>query len=294
MIYIKLYGGLGNQMFQYAFAYALSLKWGGSLYLETSSFKENCEKRDSFTPRTFELEVFDLQGKEISREYLEKYYNRKNSRFWSRLPWFKPTTLVKENEFGYYPDFFSIKPPLLLDGYFQCENYFLDYSSQIKKIFAFPITLLNFKQLSIFKSLSANPNAVSIHVRRGDYVTDSSIKSFHGICGTDYYRNAIEKIKSVLPDAEYYLFTDSLELVKEEFREFANIKYIVSESNQPSWIDMMLMSTCKHHIIANSSYSWWGAWLGVNPNKTVIAPEKWFANNEVDYSNVVPEKWIKL
>ncbi len=282
-------------MFQYAFAYALSLKWKTQLLIETSFFDgNNFPSKYNAIDRSFELDIFSVNGKKITEEKIEKLLNRKYSKFWTRVPFFEPLKLIRESTFGYFESFINLKPPVCLDGYFQSEKYFLNFQEEIKTLFTFPMGLLNNETQKKVSNLFNNPYSVSIHVRRGDYVSDAPTQSFHGICGLEYYENAMALIRNKIPKAEFFLFTDSPEIVKNEFKAIDNFQIMSDGDYQYNWVDMYLMSQCKHHIIANSSYSWWGAWLGINPEKIVVAPQKWFAVNEVDYSNVVPESWEKI
>ncbi len=134
----------------------------------------------------------------------------------------------------------------------------------------------------------ADEKAVAVHVRRGDYLKPA-INAFHGLLPIKYYENARVKLETTIDNPNYYIFSDDIEWCKLNFK-FRNSTFI-SDKGTANWEDMCLMSLCKHNIIANSSYSWWSAWLNTNPDKIVIAPEQWFAKQT---SEIVPEKWLKI
>ena len=140
-------------------------------------------------------------------------------------------------------------------------------------------------------------NSVSVHVRRGDYVLDKNTQEFHGVCGVDYYLDAIKLIASKMDDLLLVFFSDDTEWAIEEFKNLPySLIFIDHNKGENSWKDMFLMSNCKHNIIANSSFSWWAAYLNQNQNKMVIAPKQWFADptKNSETSDLIPESWIRL
>ncbi len=137
-------------------------------------------------------------------------------------------------------------------------------------------------------------NGVSIHIRRGDYVTNTSANDFHGLCSLEYYSAGIEYVLSRVPDATLDVFSDDIEWARLNIRIPAPTIFIDHNQGRSSWEDMRLMSRCQHHIIANSSFSWWGAWLNPSPDKIVIAPSKWFADSSILTDDIVPSTWIRI
>lgn len=133
---------------------------------------------------------------------------------------------------------------------------------------------------------------VSVHIRRGDYLQGNNL-NYHGICGMDYYQNAIEYLQKKEKNLTFVFFSDDIERVKENFA-MGSAYFVDRNVGKDAWQDMQLMSLCKHNIIANSSFSWRGAWLNANPEKIVIAPKHWFANPELTDQDIVPESWIRL
>lgn len=293
MIIVTLQGGLGNQMFQYACGKSAALQRNSYFRLDTRTLqKVNIDEH--FTNRFFELNIFDAKISEAS----DKEFNRFFAKSILLKIWYK--WLRGYNHYTEQTFFFDValnlqRRSLFLLGYWQTEKYFIAYENDIRKDFIFSTpknndTLLYEKEILLC-------NAVSIHIRRGDYITSSTANSFHGVINLDYYEVAMQKIEKLVENPIYYLFSDDpawakVHIVKNR-KDIVIIKHNIGKDN---WQDMYLMSKCKHNIIANSSFSWWGAWLNENINKIVIAPKKWFANNEQNNQtqDLIPESWIKL
>jgi hypothetical protein len=197
------------------------------------------------------------------------------------------------NEFqaNYISAFEKLPKNVLLNGYWQSEKYFLNIKEQLLNEITpnYEFTLKGkFYHYEISKS-----KAVSIHVRRGDYLNMPSAIDFHGTCSMDYYKSAILKLDEKFSDLKYFIFSDDINWCKSEFNFLKSPIFIEEEPEKKSSQDLFLMSYCKHNIIANSSYSWWAAWLNKSHSKLVIAPKKWFANKLND-SDICPETWIRL
>lgn len=266
---VKLMGGLGNQMFQYAFGYALSKKYK-HVYFDKTAFNVLHER----FPRNYELGLFpNLQ------------INFKNKcKF---LPYHKKT---EKDPFGFDKTFFKAHINEYFEGYFQCEKYFLDISDEIRNIFTFP----EFKSNDIINKKWANKiskceNPVFIHIRRGDYV------ELNGgwLLEQEYYRRAVKYIKKHIKNPAFFLFSDADEdYIKNNLDIGCDFEYIGTHNSKENqnFRDMQLMSLCKHAIIANSSFSWWGAWLIKNPNKIVCGPSPWI---EYD-SEIICDNWVKI
>jgi len=292
MIIVKLQGGLGNQMFQYAFASVLAQKNKKKLLLDTSFF-ENTEKKLGFTPRPFELHVFNNNYKSASQKNIVSFdtlslINRFKKKYGLRYP-------IKyiEDFSKYNPCLLSIKQDVYLQGYFQSYKYFMGYEDFVRHLFSFNTEALSTSNKRILNIIKET-NAVSIHVRRGDYVNDALTNAYHGTCGLDYYLEAINILELQYHNLTLFFFSDDMEWVKNAFGNLKQQKYFVNVNLNNSWVDMLLMSVCRHHIIANSSFSWWGAWLNPNPLKTVVAPKQWNYNKELDILTLLPEEWIKV
>ena len=287
---VKILGGLGNQMFQYAFAYALSKKKGAEIKLDISGFK-------AYDLRAYELNLFDIsleiaKIEEANRlKYKEENLLQKIVRKVRRKGLLLSDSYYREPHFNFDEKVFDLEN-VYCDGYWQSEKYFKEYRYELLKEFTLKKDLS--KQSQVYKNEIVKTESVSLHIRRGDYVTNEHTNSVHGTCSLAYYREAILLMKSKLSNPSFYIFSDDLQWARKNFNFIENITIIELDKEIPDHEEMMLMSLCKHNIIANSSFSWWGAWLNQNPNKMVIAPFKWFNDTSKDTSDLIPEIWICL
>lgn len=297
MKYVALTGGLGNQLFIYAFCEELRARG---------------HKTVLFIQHRTNLKKYGHQGYELEKLFAVQPYDGFLSRLqvtglmlYSHLlrvfpPAVRPRLFamvgvhpisVAEN-FIFYPKVFN-SPHLneLFRGTWQSERFFANAKQKVRERYTFRRELLNEKSRRLAEQINHDNASVSIHIRRGDYLSDQYVNGFAGVCTPEYYARAIETILQRYPDAGFYVFTDDPTWVNANF-PLRNACYVQHNTGTDSWQDMYLMSQCKHNIIANSSFSWWGAWLNANPDKTVIAPARWWRLFEKD--NVVPEEWIRL
>jgi Glycosyl transferase family 11 len=273
MIVIKIIGGLGNQMFQYAAAKALSLEKKQQLVIDTTTF-------DNYKLHQFGLKNF------ATRLTFYNFISKTRAKLHN---FFGNFTVYKEKQFNYNPDFFAQNTSsIYLEGYFQSERYFKKYENIIRTDFHITEPLKE-KTIALINKMKYE-NAVSIHIRRGDYLQHA----VHNTDKTEYYSLATQYLETKISNPVYYLFSDDMTWVKNNFKTNFETHYVDFNDASTNYEDLKLMSSCKHNIIANSSFSWWGAWLNSNPDKIVIAPQKWFNDQSRDYSDVLPENWIKL
>lgn len=291
MIITKLQGGLGNQMFQVAIAFAFAKYYNTNFKLDLSFLENNNKTTEVFTARDYELGVFSYNFKFADKNDIEIFYP-KNKNILKKIILKIKKIILKSRIItdNWDTRFFSkkITKYTYFDGYWQSENYFKKYRNDILDLFKFPELSSEFANI---KQEIINANSVSIHFRRGDYVKNEHIKSVHGICDFKYYQKASDFIYKKQKNIKFFLFSDEPDWVKNNFK--SNINYTVINTGH-SITDMMLMSLCKHNIIANSSFSWWGAWLNQNPDKIVIAPKKWFADNKRNTIDLIPNSWLKI
>lgn len=293
MIVTEINGGLGNQMFQYACGRALALQRNEMLYADINSLIHAKTTAD-FTARPFELNIFDAQISILPDKIRARFFPK-------AIPlkvlykWILQYRIYTEPAFYFNAGITQQNGNVFLRGYWQTEKYFTDAEAAIRKDFTFR-KKINPETGAIAAEIK-KVNAVSLHVRRGDYVSSASANSFHGLAGLDYYKKAIGIIKEKMPDAAFYIFSDDSAWAEEHLAA-GNEKMTVVKHNTgtDNWQDMYLMSICNHHIIANSSFSWWGAWLNNKKDKIVIAPEPWFANKALnDQTNdLLPGGWIRI
>jgi len=286
MIIIKLIGGLGNQMFQYAAGRRAAYVNNTQLKLDITGY----DHQVGITNREYMLHIFYINEQFASQKEITACI--KPVSFLSRIISRHTSSYVKEQYFHFDPKILKPVNNRYLEGYWPSEKYFLDIGSIIRKDFTLKnkpdktnIALL--KRISIY-------NSVSIHVRRSDYVSDQKTYDFHGVCGLDYYKKAISLIAEKTNNPHFFIFSDDPDWCKSNFRLQSSTIYVTHNLGVKDYEDMRLMSACKHNIIANSSFSWWGAWLNSNPNKIVMAPKKWFCDKSIDTKDLIPQDWIKI
>lgn len=287
MIIVNLKGGLGNQMFQYALGRKLSMDNNGVLKLDTTGLER--AKKTGDTYRALTLDKFRTKYKladadEVKRlKYPYGPISRLSSFMWQKI--------FRKFNIGWEPWVLEKKGDVYLDGYWQSPRYFNDIRDVILEDFTLVAPLSRAAQNIANHMISSN--SVSILVRRGDYVTNTKMNAIHGTCSIKYYENAIEHVKKHVDRPKWFVFSDDMEWVK------ANLplgsEYVFCSG--PEIVDyeqLTLMSLCKHNIIANSSFGWWGAWLSRYPRKIVVAPTPWF-NTRIDHHiDLIPDEWKKL
>lgn len=292
MVISNIIGGLGNQMFQYAAGRALSLERGQSLRLDVSGFAGYALHQG------FELQrVFDCQAEIATeadvRDVLGWQFSSGIRRVLIRpsMAVFRRHGFVVEPHFHYWPEIKHVPQNCYLVGYWQSEKYFRDVATDIRADFIFKSPLAN--RNAELAGQIAQVNAVSLHVRRGDYANSPKTAATHGLCPLDYYRAAIQHIAERVDQPYFFIFSDDPFWARENLKIKFPCQYVDHNQGAESYNDMHLMSMCKHHIIANSSFSWWGAWLNPDPEKIVVAPKKWFANGN-NVKDLFSQGWVTL
>jgi hypothetical protein len=295
MIIIKLQGGLGNQLFQYALGWALSLQKKTELKFDVSSLQKNVP---GITKREYNLSVFNIQENFATYEEIAKFqkYKRKPGR-----KWFLYNKLIADNkkyfqeqQFHFDERVFGISNDCYLEGWWQTEKYFKDIEDVIRKEITVKSPQTG-KDAEMAKKI-VSVNAVALHIRRGDYVNNPQNVDYFGNLGPNYYKKAVEIITEKFPNPHLFVFSDDHDWVKKNIILPYPTTYINHNGSDKNYEDLRLMSQCKHFVIANSSFSWWGAWLAQNPNKIVIGPKKWFNNVKpsVKTDDIMPEDWIRI
>lgn len=295
MIIIRIYGGLGNQMFQYAMGRAVAFRNNLQLMLDISYFENH-------TLRFYRLSSFNIKADIATKEEISHFRLRRrqviayavNKTRKMFLPWYKQR-IIRQRGFSYDPEILEVKGSAYLDGYWQSEKYFIDITRIIQNEF----TIKNQPDdiNTIMLELIDSKNAVSLHIRRGEYVSNPETRQIHGVINLDYYMSAIDFIYQNNKDAHIFVFSDDIPWARENLKTSLPVDFMDHNAADKDCEDLRLMSHCKHHIIANSSFSWWGAWLAKNPNKIVIAPKRWFSEIEMvkrQKIDVILERWIKL
>lgn len=294
-ITVQVCGGLGNQMFQYAFGRALALQYDTMFLLDLAWF----ENITDGTERKFALESFPrLKGKHASWGVCPDAHRKivAYRPFWYKITerlGLKTRRYIREKApMQFQRVYFPL--PAYFEGYWQVEEYFSAYASQIREDFIFPP--LPAPALAVAEDIRRYKNSVSLHVRRGDYADNLDVQAVHGLCPQVYYQKSIMHLKKIVQDLDsvkIYIFSDDPSWVRAKFDTCGLPSHIVDlHSEDDAFHDMHLMSLCTHHIIANSSFSWWGAWLG--EQGMVIAPQQWFADKKMGQYSPVPKRWLKI
>jgi len=294
-IITNLIGGLGNQMFQYSCGYALSQESGLNLKISTDMYSINHCHNGFELSNVFDVDIdiaTNSDLKEILGPILYSTYVRKLlSKI--EIPHLKKYAFI-DNSNNIYEDYVNKIPVsgCYLQGWWQSEYYFLKYAEEIRELFSFKDELYRLNDK--LRQEITNSNSISLHIRRGDYVSNKKASSILGSCPLSYYLSAIRKMKMLFSDARFFVFTDDPEWVlKNILTRYTDMTLITHNINAMSYSDMHLMSLCSHHIISNSTFSWWGAWLNPSNLKKVIAPKQWYLNGFESHS-IVPLDWIKI
>lgn len=285
MIITKLTGGLGNQMFQYAIGRSLSEKNNTQLKLDIAGY----QKQFGVTPRQYGLNVFNIKEDFALEKDIKKIKYGSLVRQKLRLT---SSGYVKEKYSNIFiKNILDLQKDIYLEGFWQTEKYFLMIADIIRKEFSLRNEFNNLDKGLL--EVIDNSLSVSLHIRRGDYVANLKTNQFHGACSLEYYQAGIDYLKNRFGSVVLFIFSDDIEWVKDNLKTDQKIIF-VSNGKLKDYEELVLMSKCKHNIIANSSFSWWGAWLNNNPVKIVIAPKNWFNNVKANKNDIVPESWVRL
>lgn len=287
MVIVRLMDGLGNQMFQYALIKAME-NLGKDAYADISWFEKHQAHNGLELEKIFPIELNIADKRDVGRlGYIEGDKRYIFHRILRKL-YPKKTFIVRDRSpisaIKYDGKILNLDDVYLL-GYWQSEKYFEKSTGDIKKLYR-SIIKQNFSK---YDDGVCSTESVSIHIRRGDYLNTPVLG---GICDLAYYKKAVEYISAHVPNPRYFIFSNDIEWCK------ANLKldgavYVQGNTGAKSYLDMRLMMMCKHNIIANSSFSWWGAWLNNNPDKIVVAPNRWF-NGYEGTGDLIPDDWIKV
>jgi hypothetical protein len=295
MIIVELTGGLGNQLFQYAIGKALSVDSNDQLLFDTSSYLWD-------KLRNYELNIFNFNVPIATVEDVQKIHNS-SPLFTDRIlykvlgrsiPYYR-FPIIKEQSFKFDSDYKKFrKRNINLQGYWQSEKYFKHVRSIILEDLKINENVASYAMKMYKNMILETQSSVSIHIRRGDYVSNPATTAYHGLCDLEYYNLAMQKMESHIETPTYFIFSDDKEYVKSVFGHIQNT--IIVENVMRDYEELILMSMCNHNIIANSSFSWWGAWLNANEAPIVIAPKIWFndSNMQQQTKDLLPIEWIKM
>lgn len=286
MIIIRFQGGLGNQMFQYALYKKMQIIHGKEHV--RADFACADDKQSGLLTDLFNLNLIQASKKDISKmaDNSDDLFHMIRRKFFGRKK-----TYVSESESAVYREEVLNLDNVYMEGYWQTEKYFSDIRDLILQDFNFQEEKMSQYQKELLNELK-NKNSVGVHVRRGDYLSETNSKLYGNICDEKYYKMAMNYKVFQMPSVRFFIFSNDTSWTKSKFRG-NNIVHVEYDKNQEIGnYDMFLLSQCKHNIIANSSFSWWAAWLNPNGKKTVVSPSKWM--NESSTPNIWCDNWIRI
>ena len=280
---IKMIGGLGNQMFIYAFYLQMKKRFPNTK-IDLSDMMDYHVHNGYEINRIFKLPVpvdeFCISSK--WKKVIEFFFCK--------------TVLERKQNLETMEAFTRsyVWPLVYFKGFYQSERFFADVRDEVRQAFTFNVDMISRLTKASLRWIDREKAACSIHVRRGDYLQPKYWENAGSVCTLDYYRNAIARVRELYPDVYFFIFSDDLEWVRENlpFTDEEGLYMDGNERPEDSWQDMMMMSHCRIHIICNSTFSWWGAYLSDKPGKLVLAPERWFRHTETPY--IYPEGWVKI
>ncbi|HEX4341758.1 MAG TPA: alpha-1,2-fucosyltransferase [Verrucomicrobiae bacterium] len=294
MVIVKIKEGLGNQLFQYAAGRGLAQQLGTELMLDTS-FYEAKGRYSRAHVRQYHLDKFNITVPMLSRrtKYWIGQLRRHRSTPVRALTHMSGIIRFEvDKECGFDETLQHKGRNLYLDGYWQSERYFADIRETVREE-------LSFREPTgpDLEPMLAQLNekvSVCVHIRRGDYISTAIGREQHAICDLDYYRTAMDHIGARVPGAKFFLFSDEPEWVQSNFSAADNLVIVSGTASRRDIDDFRLMTSCRHFVIANSSFSWWAAWLGKQKDKIVVAPKLWRRFHEQMDKAIIPEQWVRL
>ena len=289
MIIVKLIGGLGNQLFQYSLGRRLSEIHKTRLKIDISGFESYKLHKYSLWP--FNIQENFASATEIRAMAPRGRLGRALAKKWPK----KWPKYILEKHFYFDPAILNLPDGVYLEGYWQSEKYFSDIAEIIRR--EFTVKNPSAGKDKELEGRIASCQSVSLHIRRGDYVSNPKTKQIYGFCDLDYYQRCIEQIAQMVENPYFFVFSDDSEWASKNLKLSYPVIAVNHNTADKNYEDLRLMSRCKHHIIANSTFSWWGAWLDPGKDKTVLAPRQWFAPTaqvSMKLADLFPPGWIPL
>ena len=294
-VIVQILGGLGNQMFQYALGRAISQRTGAPLVLDTNVIEHAHQE----TPRSYDLDIFRMQPTFATRADVARYHSYGAGlagKIAYRLRGASGASeILRQYRFEYQPDILDLRPPIYITGYWQSYHYFADIEDLLRRDFTFRDELP--PAAADYARAIARPGAVSVHVRRGDY-TEPRNAIFIGPSSIDYYRRAVARVRECVELPIFFIFSDDLAWCRANFDWLGGAARFVEYTTPPGFkrhaSDLQLMTRAEYFITANSTFSWWAAWLAGGRAKLVIAPKEWFKDPRLSADDLVPSNWERL
>lgn len=277
IIIANLIGGLGNQMFQYAAGLSMAIQKNVPYKIDTSDFRNY--KLHKYSLDKWNISAAIATSSEVQPLKSKRLFFLKNKEY-------------REFGFNFDAELFKQSPPVYIKGYWQSEKYFINVRDLLLKEFTPKNPLSEFSQ-GILNLLEKSSLSISLHIRRGDYLLEKNQK-IHGVCGLDYYESAILQFENQYKNATFFIFSDDIQWAKDNLKFNSNKIWVDGNDSSKNFEDIYLMSRCNHNIIANSSFSWWGAWLNNHGDKKIIAPKAWFHSDQYNASDLCCPSWVLL
>lgn len=292
MVIVKLSGGLGNQMFQYAFGRSLAARNNTELKLDLNFFQHQPAGDSAHVFRNYDLDIFKLKADIASEDEIFKLSKRVRNIFidkaLNKIIGHK-STLVREPHFHFSSSAYNAPGNVYLEGYWQSEKYFDAEKELIRADFSFK-EAMSIKAAELLKKINST-DSVCVNVRRGDFVTNN----FHGSFGTEYFKKAASILTKKIGNPTYFVFSDEIEWCMENLKFDAQTIFVSHDFAGRKFQDYLrLMSSCNHYIIPNSSFAWWAVWFNLKKDKIVIAPKRWFNDPSLDTTDLTPASWIRI
>ncbi len=286
MIVARLNGGLGNQMFQYAMGYRMAKERNAPFAIDASIVLNHHLR--SYALGDFRIAASPLSNKElVDLGALPRRLPK-----WLARPLGNPLIEVLERQCPFDPAILESGDHCLFVGYWQTEKYFAPFADDIRAQYQLKEPMTAPRRATA--GLIGAGNAVSVHVRRSDYITNPANVAFHGACSAEWYSRAMKMMAERVASPEFFVFSDDPDWARANLPRDWPAHFIAPSEDRRDCEDMKLMSLCRHHIVANSSFSWWGAWLNPSTDKQVIAPARWFNQESMDSRDLTPDSWIRL
>jgi hypothetical protein len=292
MIITRIHGGLGNQLFQFAAGYALARRLGVPHRLDLGTFVHERERDFGLSALGIEFEAATPEETRALAPQWGPWWKNKYILLRQRLTPFASRRWVKEENFDFDERLLKVRGPAYLDGWWQSEKYFADASNEIRGQYL-PRLAPSPRAAERARSLEGAVS-VAVHVRRGDYVANSDASQFHGTCSAAYYEEACLRISRDLPGALFCVFSDDPDWARASLRIPARTEHLSERGPLAAHEDFFLMCQCRHFVIANSTFSWWPAWLADSQGQRVIAPRRWFRGFDVNPADRFPADWELL
>jgi hypothetical protein len=292
MIITKLMGGLGNQMFQYAFGRFLAHKHHTDLKLDIQFLQDRTPRKGFQVFRNYDLDIFNVKGSFASKEEVFRLSRRHRSDFIekaSNRAFGLKKSYLAEPHFHFSKKAFEAPDNVYIAGYWQSEKYFAPIEPTIRSDFTYK-TDLCLPAKEVLREIN-NANSVCVNVRRGDFV----VNKFHGSYGVDYFQKAQKILEEKISDPRYFIFSDDMDWCRENLGFLSPGVFVAHDYAGYKFQDYLrLMAACKHYIIPNSSFAWWAVWFNQNTDRVVIAPKIWFNDDRFDTSDLIPSHWIRI